>query len=145
MAHVIRLCHPSALPAHATWTVGEVDDKGVWTGDSLAGFQHASYLIEALSPGSWANNTRIAISYRRRGASGKPEVDFTIAVPDEPVQYFNGIPLRAGAADKSEGEPNTFAELINAGSRFIRITPLGLKVAARPSNEGPHARKWDRD
>ena len=145
VAHVIRLCHPSALPAQAIWHVGEVDKYGNWSARSLAGFEHADYLIEASNSGAWANNTRIAISFRRRGASGKPELDMTIGVPEEPPQYFNGIPLDADASTKSENEPHSFAELINTGSRFIRITPLGPKTKSRPSSEGPHARDWDRE
>lgn len=145
VAHVTRLCHPSALPAKALWNVGEADKNGVWSARSLAGFQHTDYLIEASSPGAWANNTRVAISYRRRGASGKPELDITVSVPGETTQYFNGIPLSADLATKNEPEPNTFAELVNTGSRFIRVRPRGPWLIPRPSTEGPHAKEWDRE
>src|SRR2546429_2155501 len=68
VAHVIRLCHPSATLAVAEWKIGELDKDGHWAESSPAGFEFASYRIEATSPGAWANDTRIAISYRRRGA-----------------------------------------------------------------------------
>ncbi|MDQ1728143.1 MAG: uncharacterized protein QOD33_268 [Pyrinomonadaceae bacterium] len=145
VAHVIRLGHPSALPARAIWNVGDFDKSGKWSANSPAGFEHASYLIAASSAGEWANDTRIAIRFRRSGASGKPELDMTIAVPDEPPQYFNGIPLLPDAGARSEQERSTFAELINTGSRFIQVTPLGPKTEPRSASEGPNAREWERE
>src|SRR5262249_43760072 len=98
VAHVIRLCHPSARAAVVEWKVGELDDQGQWTANSPSAFSYATYRIEASSPGGWANNTRVTIRYRLRGASGLPEVDLAVVSMDEPTEYFTGL------------SPDTFAE-----------------------------------
>jgi phage tail sheath protein FI len=145
VAHVIRLCHQSATPATAEWKIGELDKQGQWTASSPAGFEYASYRIEATSPGAWANNTRIAITYRRRGASGGPELDVTVGVPDEPVQYFTGLSLASELAADNENPANTFEEFVASGSRFIRLVPLGPKATRRLPTEGPHLKEWERE
>jgi len=142
VAHVIRLAANGATKALATWNVGQLDSNGLWTNDSPTGFNYPTYLIEAANEGSWANNTRIQLTYRLRGASGVPELDVAISVPDEPIQYFTAIAL--GKAPESEDETSqSFAELISEGSRFITITPLGPKPPKRDENVGPHTLSWE--
>src|SRR6185312_10731016 len=119
VAHVIRLSHESATQSSVEWEVGAVDNQGLWTAASPVGFEHTSYIIKATSPGRWANNTRITINYRSRGASGRPEVDFAISVPSEPTQYFTAVALAGHGTEDDEGQPQTFAQFINESSRFI--------------------------
>jgi uncharacterized protein len=143
VAHVIRLCHPSATIASTVWNIGEVDDQGRWTSDSPIGFKYATYLVTASNPGGWANNTRLAITYRLRGASSGPELDFAISVPDEPTQYFTAISI----ADENQSEeselPQTFAQLVTEGSRFVQLTPQGPEIRDRVSKTGPHSFSWE--
>ncbi|HMG72716.1 MAG TPA: phage tail sheath subtilisin-like domain-containing protein [Pyrinomonadaceae bacterium] len=145
VAHVIRLCHPSAKSASAEWKIGALDKDGNWVDGSPAGFEHTGYRITASSLGAWANNTRIAISYRRRGASGRPELDITIAVPDEPTQYFTGLSLSSDLASETAETLNTFEEFIASGSRFVRLEPLDPtepKVVVCPQ-QAPHSVDWE--
>ena len=143
VAHIIRICCPSAKPARVRWTIGVLDEKGRWPENSPAGFQYPGYRIEASSPGAWANGTRITISYRLRGASGMPELDLAVNAPDEPTQYFNGLALSPDLSQRAERQSNTFGQLVNTGSRFFRVIPDGQKVAPRMPQAGPHAWKWE--
>jgi phage tail sheath protein FI len=142
VAHVIRLATPSAKTASAEWKVGEVDERGRWHADAPTGFDHPHYRIEATSPGSWANNTRIQITYRRKGALGTPELDFAISVPNEPTQYFTALGLDERRPIE-EGAAQTFAELVVESSRFIKITPNTPRPNGRVINTGPHAITWN--
>lgn len=127
VAHVIRLCHPSATVAAADWTVGELDGEGRWTPNSPQSFGHASYRIEASSPGAWANNTRVRIQYRLRGSAGSPVVDVAVIAPDEPVEYFTGL------------SPDRIVEEVAARSQLVRLVPHGEVGRACALNPGPHA------
>jgi len=131
VAHVIRLCHPSARAAVVEWKVGELDDQGRWTANSPSAFRYASYRIEASSPGGWANNTSVTIRYRLRGASGQPEVDLAVTSPGEPNEYFTGL------------SPDTFVEEVAARSQLIRLIPDGQAARPRLDTPGPHALSWD--
>ena len=91
IAYIIRLAHPSTKEAEAQWQTGKLDDKGNWTDDSPQAFQYTNYRIVASSPGAWANNTRVTIRYRMRGASGLPVVDLSVIAPDEPTEYMTGL------------------------------------------------------
>lgn len=143
VAHVIRLSHESASQSSAEWEIGAVNNQGLWTAASPAGFEHTSYTIKATSPGRWANNTRITINYRSRGASGRPEVDFAISVPSEPTQYFTAVALAGHGTEDDEGQPQTFAQFITESSRFIELIPQGPKFTKRTVASGPHSATWD--
>jgi Bacteriophage tail sheath protein len=142
VAHVIRLVSGKATAAFAGWKVGAVDADGLWLTDAPTGFDYPSYRIEATSPGKWANNTRIQITYRSKGARGTPELDVAISVPGEPAQYFTALGLDERRSEK-EGAAQTFADFILEGSRFIRITPSTLKPGGRNSKTGPHSITWN--
>lgn len=142
VAHVIRLASSKAKTAFVEWKVGEVDANGLWLPDAPTGFDYPSYRIEAASPGKWANNTRMQITYRSKGALGTPELDFAISVPSEPTQYFTAIGLNECKAIE-DGAAQTFADLVVEGSRFIKITPSMLKPSGRQSPTGPHAITWN--
>ena len=142
VAHVVRLASRSATTAFAEWNVGDFDANGRWLSDSPTGFDYPSYRIEATSPGKWANNTRMQITYRSKGALATPELDFAISVPGEPVQYFTAVGLNE-RRPVEEGAAQTFAELVIEGSRFIKITPSTLKPRGRHSATGPHAITWN--
>lgn len=143
VAHVIRICCPTARRAKARWKVGSADKGGEWAEDSPAGFEHTGYQIRAVSPGAWANDTRVSINYRRRGASGSPELDFVISVPGERVEYFAGVPLHPDRAQREERQSNTFGRLVTIGSQFIQLAPKGPRLHPRAPAEGPHAMSWE--
>lgn len=130
VAHVIRLCHPSASSATAEWKVGELDDEGKWTTNSPAGFTDTAFRIEATSPGAWANNTRVEIRYRLRGASGLPVADLSVVAPDEPGEYLTGL------------SPDTIVEEVAARSLLIRLIPQGRPASSCSLTPGPHAVTW---
>jgi len=148
VAHVIRMVHPSATTAFAEWSIGEIDHEGRWTDNSPIGFDYAGYTVRATSPGGWANNTRISITYRLRGKTSAsktewlPELDFAISVPDEPPQYFTAISL-VGTNPDDEGLPQTFAQLISDGSRFLELSPNGPVITERAIPTGPHTATWE--
>ena len=131
VAHVIRLASSKAKTAVAEWQVGEVDANGRWLPDAPTGFDYPSYRVEAASPGKWANNTRIQITYRSKGALGTPELDFAIGAPGEPTQYFTAIGLNE-RKPVEDGAAQTFAELVVEGSRFIRDHARHAQAERRP-------------
>ncbi len=144
VAHVIRLVHPSSTTAEAKLSIGKVDDNGRWDPNSPIGFEHTIYRVRASSPGAWANNTRLFITYRRHGVSGLPELDAAISVPGEPVQYFPAVSLPDRKADHDDdGLPQNFAQLITEGSRFVELLPEGPVITERVSDTGPHFRRWE--
>lgn len=57
---------------------------------TAAGTEYFSRL-EATSPGTWANDARISITFRRLGVAAKPEVDLIVDVPGEPREYIRGL------------------------------------------------------
>jgi phage tail sheath protein FI len=142
VAHVVRLATRSAKTAWAEWKVGEVDEDSRWLRTAPTGFDYPRYRIEATSPGSWANNTRVQITYRSKGALGTPELDFAISVPNEPTQYFTSLGLNERRPTR-DGAAQTFAELVVESSRFIKITPATHKPNGRLSGTGPHALTWN--
>jgi hypothetical protein len=139
VAYVVRLCGAGSQPSSTLWKVGKVDNTGQWTADSPAVFTYAQYRIVATSPGKWANGTRVTLRYRLHGVSGAPEVDVTIQVPSEPVEYFAGLSL--------DGLECSIA----AQSRFIRLIPDGpavrscaLKPGPKPGPQpGPQHVEWE--
>jgi phage tail sheath protein FI len=143
VAHVIRLCHRSATTASFMWKIGEIDEEGSRTSDSPIGFEYASYLVAATSPGAWANKTRLAITYRLRGASGGPELDFAISVPDEATQYFTAVSIAEAIQSDLDELPHTFAHLVSEGSRFVQLIPQGQKIITPRSGSGPHSFTWE--
>jgi Bacteriophage tail sheath protein len=82
------------------------------------GFPWQTYLIAATDLGAWGNEITVAISYRRDGLSGGPEVDLTVRVGDEPPEFLTGLSTGALAAQ------------VAAQSRYIRIIPPSVPVAS---------------
>jgi phage tail sheath protein FI len=132
VAWVVRLFQPEprafgSTPdgtAQAIWKVAEPDAlTGRWTasGPAKGGFTAFSYLIQATSPGVWANGLRVLPRYRLEGVANLPEVDLTIYAQDEPVEYLTGL------------RPRELVERVNSASALIRLTPLD------PPPVEPHA------
>jgi len=117
VVHVIRLAGAGAKLASRPWVIGDI------TG---AGFTHASYLIEASSPGEWANDTQVTISYAASGLFRPHELSVRVEVPGEVPESFTGI------------APQDVAGQL-ASSRFIRVRPEAGAVAAAA---GPGAKTW---
>lgn len=144
VAYVIRLSGPSAKPASAIWTIGMLDpitQEWLQGSPTIGGFQASAYLIEASSPGAWANpdrqGLRVSIRYRQKGGSNHPEVDITVFADDEPTEYFMG--LDPNSADQ------TIEEQVAASSVLIRLSPLGPKPVTSSDDKllGPRFMSWD--
>jgi hypothetical protein len=88
--------------------------------------------VTATSPGSWADGTRVRVTYRAFGPVGEPELDVQIAVPGEPLLHRSGIaPAELPAVVAAAG-------LLTAGF-------AGDPVAAEPPGgptAGPAATTW---
>jgi phage tail sheath protein FI len=123
VAHVVRVGvqNGAGAPALATATLPPVH---LWGG----------YRIEASSPGSWANRTRIQARYRRDGASGGAELDLSIDTPGEPLEYLAG--LLYGAPDDDGVDP--IARQVASRSALVRLVP---DAAAIPP-AGPRRLDW---
>jgi uncharacterized protein len=136
VVHVIRLDGAGAKLASRPWVIGDI------TG---AGFTHASYRIEASSPGEWANDTQVTISYAASGLFRPHELSVRVEVPGEAPESFAGI------------APQDVAGQL-ASSRFIRLRPGEDAVTAAagaggaagppapggaaPAPGGPGAKTW---
>ncbi|HMF56769.1 MAG TPA: phage tail sheath subtilisin-like domain-containing protein [Pyrinomonadaceae bacterium] len=107
--------------ATAQWDVGTLDPVSKeWQRDApiRGGFRRAAYLIEATSPGAWANGTRVSFRYRLGGVSGKPEIDVIVQAPDEPIAYLTGL------------NPAEIEAQVASSSALIRLRPVGPEPAA---------------
>ena len=144
VAHVIRLSGPSAKPSSAIWTIGMLDSvtqEWLQGSPTIGGFQAAAYLIEASSPGVWANpdhqGLKVSIRYRQEGGSNHPEVDITVFADDEPTEYLNG--LNPTSSDQ------TIEDQVAAASVLIRLSPIGPKPLALSGDKlpGPRFKYWD--
>lgn len=104
-----------ANTATSSWIVGELDGANKWLVDApvRGGFRYGSYQFVATSPGAWANETHISISYRFDGVSGEPEIDLVVQSPNELTEYLVGI------------KPKEIEEQIAARSNLIRLRPQG--------------------
>lgn len=87
--------------------------------------------VTATSEGAWATGTTVRITYRAFGATGAPELDVRIAVPDEPVIQ------RAGIA-----EDELLAAIASSG--LLTASFAGKPVAAEPAGptSGPAQQEW---
>jgi hypothetical protein len=124
VAHVLRLCGKDVKTAAATWEVAELDAMGQLTADSPAAFHWTRYRIEASTPGKWARDTRITIRYRLDGTTAKPEVDFVVQVPSEPIEYLLGLSLEETAEE--------LHDQVARRSQFIRLIPAGQPIPPAP-------------
>jgi hypothetical protein len=123
IVHVIRLNGTGGSAATATWTIGEV--TGV-------GFSHASYTIEATSPGEWANGTTVTVTYHASGLSRRDELELRVDVPGEDQELFAGV------------APADVIPAMSA-SRFVRLVPDGPRIPGPPAAAptGPSFKAWD--
>lgn len=124
VAHVVRIGAVSG-PGAATPATTALAPVHVWGG----------YRIEASSPGTWANRTRIHARYRRDGASGGAELDLSIDTPGEPLEYLTG--LLFGAPDDDGVDP--LQRQVESRSALIRLIPNGV---AAPAGAAPRRRDW---
>jgi hypothetical protein len=122
VAYVLRVGGANGSTAAEEWTIGNVP--------AAAGFKHLSYKIEATSPGDWANETQVTITYLTSGPLRQHELSVRIEVPGESPEFFSGI------------SPETVVEQVTS-SRFIRITPDDAGgPPAPPAASGPSVKPW---
>jgi hypothetical protein len=132
--HVVRLPGEGAAVADAIWVVGEVagpPGAPAWAPDAPAGagFAAASYRVQAISPGTWADDTRVTIAYHAIGLAGRHELELRVEVPNEEAELFEGV-------DPAE------LEQVLAGSRFVRVIAEGPPAPAG-ADHGPTVKRWD--
>lgn len=85
-------------------------------------------MIEATSPGTWADRGRVTITYRRAGVAGNPEVDLVIDVDGE-REFIRGLdpaasdewPLRLVRFVRADPDATIFAAA-TAGTREVSTT-----------------------
>jgi hypothetical protein len=116
---VLRVAGPSGI-ASTVWTPGA---------PLPAGLGYRQYRVLATSPGAWANGTRVRIRYQASSLAGPPAITVRVAAPAEPAETFPAMP------------PEQLVDRL-AGSRLIRLLPIGGPVPAVPAG-GPKAREWD--
>ena len=135
---MLRLDAPQrrARAASARWDIHKIRGAAELT-QAPAGFAFKAYEIEASSPGSWANRTRLSIRYRLRGMSGRSEIDLAIEAPGEPPEYLSGLILeRPGNADD-----DPLQRQVERRSALIRLNPV-LADAIAPTATGPSRLDW---
>ena len=132
VAHVVRIGDPSAVnpptPASLQWNLPFVTDP---SGQQCATtrLHFGGYRIEASSPGTWANRTRIHARYRRNGPSGFAELDLAIDAPGEPPEYISGLVLGPPGDDGAD----PLQQQIERRSALIRLIPIGRPIAIAPA------------
>ncbi|MBG0562854.1 phage tail sheath subtilisin-like domain-containing protein [Actinoplanes aureus] len=131
-AWLIRIGGAGAATASATWTVAARGADGEWPADTPArgGFRHSAYRIEATSPGAWANQTRVSITFRASSVAGPPVVSLRVLTPGEPAETFAEVP------------PADVVERLTA-SRLIRLVPAPGSESPGQRQTGPLTRRWD--
>jgi phage tail sheath protein FI len=83
--------------------------KIVGWGSLDSGFLGSQYQFYASSPGSWANNAQITLTYSRQGVSGTPSIDVVTQVIGETTEIIRGI------------VPETLVRQINETSLLVRV------------------------
>lgn len=134
VAHVARVADPGITTAKAIWDVKRPAIGEQALTERPGPFEYERYSIEADSPGSWANDTRVSIRYRQHGASGQPELDIVVEAREEPTAYVSGLPLTA--LTWADDAP---VERIRAG--LTLIGPEGPKLGPLPV-PGPQLLSW---
>lgn len=131
IAWIVRVEAETATTATGQWTVGSVDGSGQWepTAPGQGGFTHSAFHLEATSPGSWANGTRVVFTFRAAGLTGDPELDIAVFVPDEAPEYFG--PVQPALVEETLGR-----------SRYVTIRPDGAATTPPPSATGPRTVTW---
>jgi len=135
IAHVWRLDSPGISTATGTLRVGTFDVAAqAWAPFTIAsqGFESQAYRIDATSPGAWAEGGTVKGRFRRAGARGQPQLDLTIRIDGEPVEYLTALP------------PGDLVAAMSARSNLIRLTALGPAPAPLdPQHPGPLERDLD--
>lgn len=119
IAHVVRLAAPGATAASATMRVPPSVGRGL---------PASSFRVVASSPGLWANDGEVTVDWRRRGVRGRTEVDVTIRIKDEPVEYLFAL------------DPAELVDAVAAGSQLVRFIPAD--TTALTSTTGPQRWSW---
>jgi uncharacterized protein len=109
IAWAVRVSGPAAT-ANALWQ------------PSQDGVPLPDYRVEAASPGSWANGTRVQIGYLASGPTGSPTVSIRVEAPAEPVEMFSGL------------APQALPDEL-ASSQLIRLHE-------QPDSTAPGNRRW---
>lgn len=110
----------TALWVLRTESAGSTSATAAWPGAAPSPFApEAGCLIEAASPGGWADGTRVTVRHRSAGTAGHPQVLVRVDAPGESPESFGWL----GAAE--------LPEAVAALSRIVRLIPDGLAPAAR--------------
>jgi phage tail sheath protein FI len=111
--------------------VGTLDAEGAWVAGTPVGvdFPAARFTVEATSPGTWANGTRVDLRFRASGLTGRPEVDVAVQVPGERQERFTRV------------APSRLVEALQA-SRFVRLRAPDAPPPGPAGPGGPRSARW---
>ena len=136
-AKELRLVDPEAPP-------GE--------GPARAGLPGTTVRCTATSPGTWADNSEVILTYRAYGATGKPEFDVAVEVPGEPPLRRSGLAAdelpaavggrRAGDADSVRSASSACGGPGQLGSGSADLVP---QVAGRRRASARRGRRAEGD
>src|SRR5579871_69689 len=129
-AYIVRLLREGSVASTGSWQVSYIDPvtyKPGWNWPGESGLTALSYSIVASSPGAWANRTSIGIRYWAKGSSGKPEMEFEIAPPNEEIELLSGI------------SPASLVEDVNARSQYLQISADPLPAGVSSTDLTPPA------
>ncbi|MCI0432648.1 MAG: phage tail sheath subtilisin-like domain-containing protein [Gemmatimonadetes bacterium] len=132
IAYVVRTV---AAPVTATteWIVGDLDavtHQWLPSAPASGGFTSARYLIEASSPGVWANGLEVVMSYRRFGTRGLPEVDMILRPRRGEAEVLSGL------------SPGALVAQVAERSALIRLSEVTGAVPAAVAHVGPLSITW---
>lgn len=137
VAYIVRLLGAGSTCAGALWQAGQFDPVTAslnpdWPGAS--GLTAIAFAVQASSPGEWANDTTVDISYWATGGSAQPELQFLSTPRGEDPELLSGI------------SPQLAVQQVNAQSSYIRLTPQPLPAGLAPSDlampAGPRYFEW---
>ena len=132
VAYVVRTV-AAAVTATTEWIVGDLDavtHQWLPSAPASGGFTSARYLVEASSPGVWANGLEVVMSYRRFGARGLPEVDMFVRPRRGEAEVLSGLSPAALVVEVAER------------SVLIRLREVPGAAAAAAPHVGPLSITW---
>jgi Bacteriophage tail sheath protein len=132
IAYVVRTV-ANPVTATAEWIVGDLDpvtQQWLPSAPASGGFTAARYVVEASSPGIWANGLEVAMSYRRFGMRGLPEVDMIVRPRRGETEVLSGLSAATLVANVAER------------SALVRLREVPATVPAAAAHVGPLSITW---
>ncbi len=112
IAHVVRLAGPAPVTAAIEWDVGPAAVRGR--------FASTRYVIEASSPGAWANRARIGLRFATSGEPGREQarVTLTVECAGEKLEVLANL-------DPAGRDDESLEAQVAARSLLVRLRAIG--------------------